>query len=124
MREDVGRRRAARLRAACSRAAVRRDEGLARELAAELVVLRPGLAVDSQARALRRGKVLVDWGQNAATRSLAAPYTVRVGDAPRVSTPLAWDELERDPGALVFSPREVLDRVERLGDLFAPLALR
>jgi len=99
-------------------------KALARELAAELVVLRPGLAVDRQARALRRGKVLVDWGQNAATRSLAAPYTVRVGDAPRVSTPLAWDELERDPGALVFSPREVLDRVERLGDLFAPLALR
>jgi bifunctional non-homologous end joining protein LigD len=95
---------------------------LARQLAAELVALRPDLAVDRQPRALRRGKVLVDWGQNAATRSLAAPYSVRAGDVPRVSTPVAWDELELDPRALVFEPGEVVERVERAGDLFAPLA--
>ena len=97
-------------------------KALARALARDLVALRPDLAVDRQPRDLRRGKVLVDWGQNDATRSLAAPYSVRAGEAPLVSTPLAWDDLERDPGALVFSPREVRERVERLGDLFAPLA--
>jgi bifunctional non-homologous end joining protein LigD len=39
-----------------------------------------------------------------------------------VSTPLSWDEVERcrRPGDLVFGPAEVLERVERRGDLFAP----
>ncbi|MDB4936149.1 MAG: polymerase LigD, polymerase domain protein, partial [Labilithrix sp.] len=44
---------------------------------------------------------------------------------PNVSTPVTWDELESavaasDPSALVFDARDVVRRVEALGDLFAP----
>ena len=38
-----------------------------------------------------------------------------------MSTPLAWEELEQ-PEALVFEAADVLERVERDGDLFAPVA--
>ena len=45
---------------------------------------------------------------------------------PRVATPVRWDEVERagaegGPEALVFGPAEVLERIERHGDLFAAL---
>jgi bifunctional non-homologous end joining protein LigD len=38
-----------------------------------------------------------------------------------VSTPVRWSELE-DPDGLVFEAPDVLERVERHGDLFAPVA--
>jgi bifunctional non-homologous end joining protein LigD len=37
-----------------------------------------------------------------------------------VSTPLAWEELD-DPESLVFEASDVLERLERHGDLFAPV---
>jgi bifunctional non-homologous end joining protein LigD len=44
-----------------------------------------------------------------------------------VSTPVTWDEVEAvvesgNPDELVFEAGDVLDRVERHGDLFAPVA--
>jgi bifunctional non-homologous end joining protein LigD len=48
-------------------------------------------------------------------------YSLRARERPTVSTPLMWDELE-DPESLVFEASDVLERVERHGDLFAPVA--
>jgi bifunctional non-homologous end joining protein LigD len=100
---------------------------LARELAERVVAEAPDAAVATQKRSERAGRVLVDWQQNDARRSTVAPYSLRAGAAaPRVSTPLAWDEVEaaaRDPGAaarLRFAPADVLRRLELHGDLFAP----
>lgn len=71
-------------------------------------------------RAARRGKVLVDWVQNDATRSTVSVYSLRAAQEPTASTPLTWDEVERaEP--VSFGPTETLERVERLGDLFAPV---
>ncbi len=92
---------------------------LARGLARELAAARPDLVIERQERAARVGRVLVDWAQNAATRSLPAPYSLRAGTEPTVSTPVLWDELADDPAALVFAPAQVRERVSRLGDLFA-----
>jgi bifunctional non-homologous end joining protein LigD len=40
-----------------------------------------------------------------------------------VSTPLAWEEIERgDPQELVFEAGDVLERVEEHGDLFGRVA--
>jgi bifunctional non-homologous end joining protein LigD len=44
-----------------------------------------------------------------------------------VSTPLTWDEVEdalaaKDPDMLTFDAAQVLERVERHGDLYAPVA--
>jgi bifunctional non-homologous end joining protein LigD len=94
--------------------------GLAESLAAEL----PERVIASARRDERRGRVLVDWLQNDATRSTVAPYSLRGRPRPSVSTPVTWDEVERAvterrAELLQFGPAEVLERIERLGDLFA-----
>jgi bifunctional non-homologous end joining protein LigD len=48
-------------------------------------------------------------------------YSLRARERPTVSTPVRWSELE-DPAGLVFEAPDVLERVERHGDLFAPVA--
>jgi bifunctional non-homologous end joining protein LigD len=68
------------------------------------------------------GRVLVDWGRNDARQTTIVAYSLR---APSVSTPVDWDEVSRcrDSGdLLVFTAAQALERVERLGDLFAPAA--
>ena len=87
----------------------------------------PELVVTNMTKALRRGRVLIDWSQNHPAKTTVAVYSLRGGTDPFASTPVTWDEVrdcERsgDPGRLRFSPGEVLDRIDRLGDLFAPLA--
>ena len=79
------------------------------------------------AKSLRSGKVLVDWGQNDATRSTIAPYSLRAMARPTAATPVTWDEVERAAterrsDLLVFGHEEVLARVDRLGDAFRPVA--
>ncbi len=98
-------------------------KAFARSLAVDLADALPDRVVWRSERALRQGKVLVDWGQNAATRSLVAPYSLRAMRVPTVATPLTWKEVERvaasrDHEGLVFTPAAALERVERLGDPF------
>jgi bifunctional non-homologous end joining protein LigD len=77
-------------------------------------------------RDLRAGKVFVDWSQNDGHKTTACVYTLRARSEPTVSTPLSWDELEaalkkKDPARVTFKTDDVLKRVEKLGDLFAPV---
>jgi bifunctional non-homologous end joining protein LigD len=96
-------------------------KSFARQLAADLRCALHDLVVDRMALRERTGRVFIDWGQNDANKSTVAPYSMRAAPLPSVSTPLLWDEVERaDPAALRFGPREVLERLARLGDLFAP----
>jgi bifunctional non-homologous end joining protein LigD len=92
-----------------------RARGLAEELARE----RPDEVVAVADRHARRGRILVDWLQNDATRSTVAPYSLRGTPIPLVSTPVTWDELAaaREPRDLMFTPDEVLARIDRAGDL-------
>jgi bifunctional non-homologous end joining protein LigD len=96
----------------------------ARDLADELAARLPDRVVVQQRRTLRSGRVLVDWLQNDPMRSTVAPYSLRATPWPTVSTPITWDEVERcsrerRPELLTFLAADVLDRVERLGDLWA-----
>src|SRR3954465_5178475 len=90
----------------------------------------PDRVVSRMAKALRAGKVLVDWSQNTEHKSMVCAYSVRAKERPTVSTPVSWDEVTSaldasDPSSLVFEIDAVLERVTELGDLFAPvLALR
>jgi bifunctional non-homologous end joining protein LigD len=97
--------------------------GYARRLAERLERDRPDLVVSNMKKALRRGKVLVDWSQNNAAKTTVAVYSLRARAAPTVSTPVTWAEVEdcRSPDDLRFTSAEVLARVEEVGDLFAPL---
>jgi bifunctional non-homologous end joining protein LigD len=83
----------------------------------------PRLAVSRMTKVLRTGKVLIDWSQNNGSKTTVAPYSLRARQFPTVSTPVSWDEVEscRQPQDLFFTADMVLDRVERHGDLFAPL---
>jgi bifunctional non-homologous end joining protein LigD len=86
----------------------------------------PDLVVSRMTKSLRGGKVLVDWSQNTSAKTTVAVYSLRAKDHPTASTPLSWDEVSDaldsgDPDCLRFEASEVLERVERHGDLFAPV---
>ncbi len=77
-------------------------------------------------KTLRKGKVLIDWYQNNERKTTIAVYSLRARERPTVSTPVTWDEVERavdkgDADSLVFEASDVLERLERHGDLFAPV---
>ncbi|MFI1732988.1 non-homologous end-joining DNA ligase [Streptomyces acidicola] len=83
----------------------------------------PRLVVHRMTRSLRPRKVFVDWSQNAARKTTAAPYTLRARAEPSVSTPVTWDEVAdcTDPGQLVFCAPDLESRLQAYGDLLAPL---
>jgi bifunctional non-homologous end joining protein LigD len=94
---------------------------LAKELAERLEQEEPELVVSRMTKALRPGKVLIDWSQNNAAKTTVAPYSLRAREQPTVSTPVSWDEVDACKRArdLVFTAGDVLARVEEHGDLFA-----
>ena len=96
-------------------------KALSKALARHLEAQHPKLIVSQQKKELRSGKVLIDWSQNDEHKTTVGVYSLRARERPTVSTPVTWEELE-DPAALVFESGDVLERVERLGDLFAPVA--
>lgn len=84
-----------------------------------------GRVVSVMAKAVRAGRVFVDWSQNDPHKTTIGVYSLRAREQPTVSTPLGWAELEtavrtRDRDSLVFTAPAVLERVKALGDLFAP----
>ncbi|NHC13280.1 non-homologous end-joining DNA ligase [Motilibacter deserti] len=95
----------------------------AKKLAECLEREHPELIVSRMTKALRPGKVLIDWSQNNAAKTTVAPYSLRAREAPTVSTPVTWAEVEAcdSPQDLRFTAADVLERVDRSGDLFAPL---
>jgi bifunctional non-homologous end joining protein LigD len=93
----------------------------ARDLAERLAATGDRIAARAAGREQRAGQVLIDWSQNSERRSTIAVYSLRAADIPLVSAPVTWDEVEscaRGDARLTFDPALVLERVERLGDLF------
>jgi bifunctional non-homologous end joining protein LigD len=68
-----------------------------------------------------RGRVLVDYNQNAWNRTLASVYSVRPKPAATVSTPVTWEEVERGLRIEDFTVKNVPLRVRKIGDLWKPL---
>jgi bifunctional non-homologous end joining protein LigD len=84
----------------------------------------PGRVTTVMAKIQRQGKVFVDWSQNAHHKTTIAPYSLRARDHPTVSTPVSWEEVEGCASSgreLRFESGEVLERLERDGDLFGPV---
>ena len=84
------------------------------------------LVVSDMKKAVRTNKVFVDWSQNDEHKTTISVYSLRAREQPTVSTPVTWEEVERtirkkNASLLVFESRQVLERVEKGGDLFAPL---
>jgi bifunctional non-homologous end joining protein LigD len=97
----------------------------ARKVAEELAAMVPGSITAKMARAIRPGKIFIDWSQNAAAKTTVAPYSLRAQATPSASTPLTWDEVEAfatgEERARQFGAEEVLERVAHHGDLLEDL---
>jgi bifunctional non-homologous end joining protein LigD len=91
----------------------------ARSVAELLEQQMPDRITADMAKAKRRGKVLVDWSQNDWHKSTVAAYSLRARERPTVSTPVTWDEV--DAGKLDYDHADVVKRVDKHGDLFAPV---
>ena len=68
-----------------------------------------------------KGRVLVDYNQNAWGRTLASIYSVRPRPEATVSTPVTWPELERGVKIEDFTMKNVPARLKKVGDLWQPL---
>lgn len=95
----------------------------AHELARLLERQHPQQVVSDMKKVLRTGKVFVDWSQNDDFKTTVCVYSLRAKDQPTVSTPVTWSEVEQclkkgDPNLLVFTSDQVLERMQKHGDLF------
>ena len=98
--------------------------GFAQAVAQMLEKHHPDRVVSNMNKGLRKGKVFIDWSQNARFKTTVCAYSLRARPRPTVSTPVSWDEVAdaADGAPLTFEAPEVLERLERDGDLFAPAA--
>ena len=104
----------------------RETKPFAKAVAELLEKQHPKLVVSRMTKTLRRGKVLVDWSQNDDHKTTVCVYSLRAKERPTVSTPVTWDEVERasrkrSANPLSFESGQLLERVEEMGDLFAPV---
>lgn len=85
----------------------------------------PEFFISQMKKSLRAGKIFVDWSQNDANKTTISVYSLRARERPTVSTPVSWEEIEEvarsgDARPLIFEAEQVVQRVKRDGDLFAP----
>jgi len=89
-------------------------------VAGALARAHPKLVTTEWSKAKRRG-VLVDANQNGEGKTIASVYSVRPHPGAPVSTPLRWEEVDPGLDPRDFTPEVVRSRLERHGDLFAPV---
>ena len=87
----------------------------------------PDRVESEMAKALRTGKVFIDWSQNSEFKTTVSAYSLRAKrETPYVSMPFTWEEVERAckkeaRDMFYFEPGEALKRIEKVGDLFEPV---
>jgi len=94
----------------------------AKALAVELASRHPALLTSEYRVARRpRGRILVDYNQNAWGQTLASVYSVRPTPLATVSTPLEWSEVAGGARIEDFRLDNVRARIAQVGDLWKPL---
>ena len=87
----------------------------------------PELIISKMPKNLRTGKVFIDWSQNTESKTTIGVYSLRAkSERPYVSLPVTWEELiaagrAQKRESLYFEPEAALARLEKVGDLFAPI---
>jgi bifunctional non-homologous end joining protein LigD len=99
---------------------------LSRSLAQYLEREHRDRVTSNMSKAVRKGKVFVDWSQNDEHKTTICVYSLRAREEPTVSTPVRWTEVEnclkkKKVELLRFRSDQVGARVEKLGDLFEPV---
>jgi bifunctional non-homologous end joining protein LigD len=94
----------------------------AKALAVELASRHRGLLTSEYRKAKRpKGRVLVDYNQNAWGQTLASVYSVRPTPLATVSTPVTWKEVAGEMKIEDFRIDNVRERIAKVGDLWKPL---
>jgi bifunctional non-homologous end joining protein LigD len=94
----------------------------AKAFAQKLAGLRPEVVTAEYRIAKRpKGRVLVDYNQNAWGRTLASVYSVRPKPRATVSAPVTWREVERGFELEDFRLDNGPARIRKVGDLWKPL---
>ncbi len=88
----------------------------------------PDAVTANMRKALRQGKIFIDWSQNDAHKTTVCAYSLRAQPRPTVSAPVTWEELAaaigaKDPALLYFEAADVLARTRQDGDLLQPMVL-
>ncbi len=101
-------------------------KGLSRSLAQGLEREHPDRVTSNMSKAMRKGKIFVDWSQNDEHKTTICVYSLRAKEQPTVSTPVTWDEVEtclkkKKAELLTFRSDQTIARVEKEGDLFEPV---
>ena len=93
------------------------------ELIANVVIAeKPKLFTTPRAVSHReRGRVYFDYLQNGFGKTIAAPYVLRAYPGAPVATPLEWRDVTPSLTPNQFHIRNVLERFERIGDIFSPV---
>jgi len=99
---------------------------LSRAVAQHLEAEHVDLVTSNMSKAVRKGKVFVDWSQNDEHKTTICVYSLRAREEPTVSTPVAWDEVEnclkkKKAKLLKFRSQQVVARVDKMGDVFEPI---
>jgi bifunctional non-homologous end joining protein LigD len=94
---------------------------VAKELARSLEADHPDLVVSDMKKALRGGKVLLDWSQNNGSKTTIVPYSLRGRVRPMVAAPRTWRELG-SPSLRQLEFHEVLATLAKKGDPLAELS--
>lgn len=94
---------------------------VAKELARSLEADHPDLVVSDMKKALRGGKVLIDWSQNNGNKTTIVPYSLRGRLRPTVAAPRTWRELS-SPTLRQLEFHEVLAALAKKGDPLAELS--
>lgn len=69
----------------------------------------------------RKGKIYIDYLQNRAKATLAAPYSLRPKPGATVSMPLHWEEVQKGLTMKDFTILNAMDRIKEVGDIFKPV---
>ena len=94
----------------------------AKALATELTSRNSRLmTVGYRVAARPKGRVVVDYKQNAWGQTLASIYSVRPKPQATVSAPVTWKEIEKGIRIEDFRIDNVRQRIQKLGDLWKPL---
>lgn len=95
----------------------------AQSIATRLAREHADLVVAKMTKSERTKKVFIDWSQNSDFKTTVSVYSLRAKrDSPFVSMPVDWDQLRTNKSeSLFFSPDATLKRLEKSGDVFAPV---
>jgi bifunctional non-homologous end joining protein LigD len=81
----------------------------------------PTITSIERSKSKRKNKIYIDFLQNRKSQTIAAPYSVRPRPMATVSAPLKWNEVNHQLSPQMFTMKNMITRVEKMGDIWLPV---